>query len=284
MRLAKKNFSKYLELNYSVDKTDRISLLDMLEDFSMVDVTKLSPSDPNGTVAKQKQQASDEVKQAVPSSPAPNTALNQSTTSEVMSQEDFNGLPNAGPTDVIIKKGTDGKYYFSTNDPSKLTLYVPPSQTNQPQQEVAEAYDFMNASILNDDIVSPVEEPIIGTDTPGMEIKPIKIEVDITTHNDPDDNTTEKQDDKEYDMLANLPPLDLSNDIQKAVYNAQQGMMPTIRVSQTDAERMEALRDGPIGSIKPVGKPSQHKILPIESDPEGLSVVGIDNDLALKFM
>lgn len=304
---AKKNFIKHLELNNSTNNI-KAELFSMLEDFSMADINNLGPSDPNGKI-KQSQAAQAQAQETLKQQqnvPAPTAAKIPG----MMSQEDFDKLPNITPADgVVIKRGQDGKFYFYSSDPSKLALYTPPSAIQQstpqlppPSQKVAEAYDFMDASIFEDtDIVAPMQEPSENLDIPGISIKPIKLEIEIKTVDEDDededkDKKKDKDDDKkedkkkkdtedkeeeEYDMFANLPPLDLSDDIQRAVQDAQQDMMPNIRLLPTDVQKLAVMRDGPIGSLKPV---TRSNIKSIEEDPLGLSVVGMDNDMALRLM
>lgn len=307
MRPAKRNFASTYLNSESVQNTAKAMLQAVLEEFSTPSMTTgPGPSDPNGKVKQANQakvaQAQETLKQGTPA--ASPTAL-----PGMMSQEDFDKLPNAAPTDVIIKKGADGKYYFSSAiDPTKFSFFAPSkpgaAQPIQAQvQQVAEAYDFMDPFLFED---SDVLAPIDTMDKPAAPAPVVKIEVEVITpesDEDPEDDEDEEEEEKpkkkvkkkkkeeneeesdedaEYDMFASLPPLDLTNDIQRAVSDAQQDMMPNVRVLPTTQQRAEVIRDGPIGTVKPVGKPSAIKS--IEEDPYGLSVVGMDNDLALRFM
>ncbi len=312
MRPAKRNFASTYLNSESVQNTAKAMLQAVLEEFSTPSMTTgPGPSDPNGKVKQDNQakvaQAQETLKQGTP-------AASPIALPGMMSQEDFDKLPNAAPTDVIIKKGADGKYYFSSAiDPTKFSFFAPSkpgaAQPIQAQvQQVAEAYDFMDPFLFED---SDVLAPIDTMDKPAAPAPVVKIEVEVITpesDEDPEDDEDEEEEEKpkkktkkkkkkdeeeneeesdedaEYDIFASLPPLDLTNDIQRAVADAQQDMMPNVRVLPTTQQRAEVIRDGPIGTVKPVGKPSVHKILPLELDPEGLSVVGMDNSLGLRFL
>lgn len=232
----------------------------------------------------------------------PQQAASQGQNTGIMDQKAFDALQDAAPGSIkqapdgsLVVKGTDGKFYYYNKNVS------PGSQTPQQQPLVQnKEYDFLDASLFEEsDIVAPIDT--INTTAP-THVPTIKLEIEVKVPDsdedeDEDDKKEDKEEDKkdkdtkdkeddedteEYDELASLPPLDLSNDIHKAVQDAQQDMMPNIRVLPTDIQKLEVMRDGPIGKIKSVGAPS--KIRSIEDDPYGLSVVGMDNDMALRLM
>jgi hypothetical protein len=303
LQKAKKNFHSTYISNDSTFTTKNVKdmLLSALEELSMPSITTdFGGSDPQKSQASVAQ-AQETLKQAKP--------VQQSTTPMTMSQADFDKLPDAAPGTVVVKQGPDGKYYYYTADPTKLSYVntVPSAGTTPPTQpqaaSVAETvYDFLHSSILEDnDVIAPIED----LDNPNADshVATVKIKIEVENKDEDEEDTEEEEkpkkkknkeknnddndddvdeDDKDYDPLALLPPLDLSNDVQKAVSDAQQGMMPNIRVLPTDIEQIQVLRDGPIGTVKYASVPSTIK--GIEEDPYGLSVVGLENDLALKMM
>jgi hypothetical protein len=303
LQKAKKNFHSTYISNDSTFTTKNVKdmLLSALEELSMPSITTdfggSNPQKSQASVA----QAQETLKQSKP--------VQQSTTPMTMSQADFDKLPDAAPGTVVVKQGPDGKYYYYTADPTKLSYVntVPSAGTTPPTKPqaavVAETvYDFLHSSILEDnDVIAPIED--LNNPNADSNVATVKIKIEVenkdedeeeeekpkkkknkekNNDNDDDDVDEDDEDDKDYDPLALLPPLDLSNDIQKAVSDAQQGMMPNIRVLPTDMDQIQALRDGPIGTVKYVSAPATVK--GIEEDPYGLSVVGLENDLALKMM
>ena len=303
---AKNNFhSTYISKDSSFStKNAKDILLSVLEELSMPSITtNFGKSAPNQKSQASVAQTQETLKQAsAPVQPATQSATQPQN---MMSQDDFDKLPDAKPGTVVVKQGPDGKYYFYTADPTKLSYInpIPSAGTKPPVQtqaaQVAEAvYDFLHSSILEDnDVIAPIED----LDNPDADshVAVVKIKVEVENV-DEDEDGEEEEDEKPkkkkkkekdeadegpYDPLAHLPPLDLSKDIQRAVADAQQDMMPNIRVLPTDMEQIQALRDGPIGTVKAVKKPSSpHSLLPIELDPLGLSAIGMENDLALRLM
>lgn len=300
MQKAKNNFhSTYISKDSTFStKNAKDILLSVLEELSMPSITTdFGGSNPNQKTQASVAQAQETLKQS--------QSVQQPTPQLTMSQADFDKLPDADPGTVIVKQGPDGKYYYYTADPTKLAYInpVPSAGTKPPVQaaaKVAEAvYDFLHNSILEDnDVIAPIED----LDNPNADshVAVVKIKVEVEPVDEDEDeeeeekpkkkkkkkekekDEDEEEDEGPYDPLAHLPPLDLSDDVQAAVANAQQGMMPNIRVMPTDMEQIQALRDGPIGTVKTVGVPS--RIKGIEEDPYGLSVVGLDNDIALRMM
>lgn len=79
----------------------------------------------------------------------------------------------------------------------------------------------------------------------------------------------ETSDDESYDFLQSAPPLDLTSDLQNTVLARGQGMMPSVQITPGMA------------------LPTSHKgedIKSVEEDPEGFSVVGLDNDIGMNML
>ncbi len=89
----------------------------------------------------------------------------------------------------------------------------------------------------------------------------------------------------DYDFLSSAPPLDLSNDVRDTeqaeqikaltdlVQSSSGGMMP----------KVVAVSGQPLPTDR-VFIANQETIKPIDEDPEGFSVVGMDNDIGIDFM
>ena len=63
-----------------------------------------------------------------------------------------------------------------------------------------------------------------------------------------------------------------------AINKASQGMMPNIMINPT----INVMSDKPLGSITPMHKGD--RIQKIEDDLDGLSVVGLDNDIGSRLL
>lgn len=86
-----------------------------------------------------------------------------------------------------------------------------------------------------------------------------------------DDEVISQEDapEEDYDFLQSAPPLDLSSELQNTVLARGQGMMPSVQVTP--------------GMVLPVSHKGE-AIKSVEDDPEGLSVVGLDNDIGMNML
>lgn len=103
-----------------------------------------------------------------------------------------------------------------------------------------------------------------------------------------------KECEQDYDFLSSAPPLDLTSDpdagssvieeppveikaLTDIVKAASDGMMPTVVAISGQPLPTDRVRIAP-------HQVSKDAIRPIEEDPEGFSVVGMDNDIGVDFM
>lgn len=78
-----------------------------------------------------------------------------------------------------------------------------------------------------------------------------------------------KQSLEDYDFLDSAPPLDLSSELQNTVVSRSQGMMSNVQMASQLAPSVLHKGD---------------KIQGIENDPDGWSVVGLDNDIGMSML
>lgn len=113
-------------------------------------------------------------------------------------------------------------------------------------------YNFISSLLEEDDVIVPVE------------LAPKELQKELK---DSDDNSEEdkKKDTNtdEYDVLIAIPKLS-PEELQQII---------------TVVDKQHMMKEPPLGSVMPV-----HPSAPIEADPIGLSMAGLENDLALKFL
>ena len=183
-------------------------------------------------------------------------------------------------------------------DPSSVEIkFEDPNNRTATQQELQKVYDSTVVSgkpfkITFSDIApaKPIENTIddpLREETEMLEdevLVPMEYAPEETkeheekekSEEDKEKEEPEEDEEKEYDFMSELPKLDLSADMLDAINKAGQGMMGTVMINPT----INVLKDGPHSPVVPIHNGS--KIKSIEDDLEGLSVAGLDNDIAFK--
>lgn len=89
----------------------------------------------------------------------------------------------------------------------------------------------------------------------------------------------------DYDFLSSAPPLDLSNDVQDTEQSEQIKALTDLVQSSSDGmmPKVVAVSGQPLPTDR-VFIANQETIKPIDEDPEGFSVVGMDNDIGIFMM
>jgi len=115
---------------------------------------------------------------------------------------------------------------------------------------------------------NPQGLPVIKKDALGEEVEPIQDEV-LASFEELPGNDKKTQ---EYDILLAAPPLDLSNDeYLNTVKQHSQGMMPVVIKQEL-----------PLNNVSII--PNKDNIMSFEEDPDGLSVVGLNNEIGIRFL
>lgn len=239
-------------------------------------VTSSQPSDANGNKELNAATYPDgTLKRPNPTAPVLAAQAAQAQQKENLKQSEMTSdkFGTLQRTDMDIRRDTEGNLWMKHEDgtisqlPKNTT--TPTTSASSPLPSVVEHYDFLDSIIEDNEILAPIED-LDNPDAPSHKGPAVEITIDV----DGSKNSASSN----YDMFASLPPLDLSSDLEKAVSSSQQGMMPRVIVNDPQSG---LLKDGPLGTVSAV----PHKeIKSIEEDPFGLSVVGLNNDLALRLM
>jgi len=174
----------------------------------------------------------------------------------------FDTLQNPSNMDAQLKKTYDDTLILGISKPYKVVFTdLDQNKNNIPMGEEVEMKK--NEVPLEDEVLAPM-------DTEDEKVKEENEEDEKEKSDEKTENDDEVSDN--YNFLAELPPLDLSADMKDAVEKGGQGMMPNVMIN-------------PTFNVYNSQAPASHKgekIKKIEDDLEGLSVAGLDNDIAFR--
>ena len=185
-----------------------------------------------------------------PNAQSPQQSFSFSGTSENHNDDiDLSKLQPFQNPDMEILQDAEGNMVLATKkaDPFKVRMV----------QKTNENYDHSSFSTEEDDIVAPLQSA-------PQEIK------DAIDAMDNESSPKEDADDSEgYDVLIAIPKL------------SKEELNQIIQIAGNNEQVPQMMKELPLGSVSPV---NQHVSLPMELDTMGLSVAGMENDLALKFL
>ena len=186
----------------------------------------------------------------------------------------FDTLQAPATTDAELKKTYDDTLVLGITKPYKVVFTdLAPSNPSALKEDI-------EVEMLDDEVLVPME-----ADKTKTKKEDDKAEEDSeTAHEEHEENETKEEEEKEhedgeedetgnedYNFLDSLPQLDLSSDMIDAVNKAGQGIVminPNVTIN-VDSGKIPEMHKG-------------EKIKSVEDDLDGLSVVGLDNDLGMK--